>query len=206
MRFSLIRRILALILLTLSLACFAWGAWPIPVEQRSLEFTAADLGLAPGPAWQVQLSWPSRLRVDDAAELRLAVAPQAPVPDGEVAWEAAPGGRLAARVELAGVAVTPPGEANQALGVNHITYFTWQVQAQQPGRYPVTVWLYWATQASGGRQVLSAQRLEWQAGDLFGLSGPWARALGAAGTVIGAVFGLDGVTAGLFRRFLRAAT
>jgi len=176
----------------------------VPVEQRSLEFAPGELGPVTGSGWQVKLAWPSRLRVGDAAELRLTVAPQAPaVPDGEATWEAVPGGRLAARVELAGLAVSPPGEANQALGANHATSFTWRVQAGQPGRYPATVWLYWVTQASGTRQVLSAQRLEWQAGDLFGLSGPWARWLGAAGVVIGVVFGLDGVAAWLFRWFLR---
>lgn len=207
MLFRLIRRSAALALLVVSLVCVLWGAWPLPVEQRSLAISSTDLGLPAGPGWLARLSWPGHLRTGDLAELRLAIEPETPAlaggpsSAGTASRAAAPGGRLEARLELTGMPVSPEGEVSQALRLEAPTVFAWRVRPGQAGRYTATVWLHWAASTPAGRRVLGALPVEWQAGSLFGLSGPWARALGAAGVVIGMVFGLDGVAEQVWKRY-----
>jgi len=190
MNLTCLRRAASLLLLLFSLAALAWGLWPLPTQTRSLDFTSADLGLPPGgPAWRATLTWPSRLRVGDERMIHLQIAGLESAPAVEPGGEAA--AHLAARLELAGLSFSPQGEVSQLAQPGKPLVFAWRVQAGHRGAFAVTVWLHRID--STGREVLSAQRLELRSTSLWGVNGPWVRALGLAGVLIGAAFGLDGL-------------
>ena len=99
---------------------------------------------------------------------------------------------------------SPPGEISQALTPGRPLTFVWDLLPVAAGQAAGTVWLHLSfTSAAGGpelRQVLTAQRIDIRVTEFLGLSGPWARALGSAGVVVGAVFCLDGVVLWLWSR------
>jgi hypothetical protein len=198
MSLTLTRRLAGLILLGISLVVLAWGIWPLGLETRSLEFTPVDLGLAGGQDWQAILSWPPHLRAGETGTVHLELEPAG---QGSSAAQPAAGlAHLAARLELAGLAFTPPGEVSQVILPGKPLTFAWQVQAMHAGEFPATLWLHRVDSAPPSRKVLSAQRLDFQASSLFGLAGPWARWLGAAGVLIGAFLGLDWLAARIWQR------
>lgn len=202
-----LRRAAALALLTASLIVLGWGLWPHPPAAHRLEIPAADLqpegaqSPAVGPGIDLMVEWPGSVRCGDVQSLLLEIVPQT----GSVsAWLPEYATLVEARLELPGVEHSPPGEITQALLPDHPVRFRWEVRVGRPGAYPGTLWLHLRFRPPDGelesRKVLLAQRLEVRAASLLGLTGPWARALGSAGALIGAVFGLDSAAAWLWRR------
>lgn len=197
MNLTFLRRAVGIGVLLLSLAALAWGLWPLPTQTRSLDFTPVDLGFpSDGPAWRATLAWPSRLRVGDERLIHLQIAELEAEPAGET--PAPPNTHLAARLELAGLSFSPQGEVSQLAQPGKPLVFAWRIRAEHAGIVAATVWLHRVD--SGGRQVLSAQQLALRSTHLWGVSGPWARALGLAGALIGAAFGLDGLARAATRR------
>ncbi|MGE5224171.1 MAG: hypothetical protein ACM3PY_17155, partial [Omnitrophica WOR_2 bacterium] len=100
-----------------------------------------------------------------------------------------------ARLDMAGVQVSPNEPVSQSLLPGQSVTFYWSVSPERVNTYRGTVWLFLRfLPIQGGtesRQAISAQRIEIRSVDLFGLSGTWARVAGGAGTVIGAALGLD---------------
>jgi hypothetical protein len=208
-----IRWIFGLLLLGISLAALAWGLWPLPGQTRSLVITpgemlpaelASDPALAGPPAIGASrllvLEWPPVMRLGDLEQVRLQFGLAGPAA-ASLPAAAPPGGLYSvlaeARLELPGLPHSPPGEISQALTLGRPLSFTWNLLPQETGEAAGTLWLHLRfTSASGEpelRQVLTAQRIQVRAIDFLGLSGPWARALGSAGLVLGAVLCLDGV-------------
>lgn len=99
-----------------------------------------------------------------------------------------------ARLDLAGVQVSPPGAVSESLRPGQKLTFLWSVRAEDVGIYRGTLWFYLIfTPRDGGpeqRQALSAQKIEIEAVNFFGLKAQPARLAGVVGAAASAVLGL----------------
>jgi len=98
-----------------------------------------------------------------------------------------------AKFDIAGVEVSPPELSSQTLEQGQSVTFFWSVRPTEVGVYRGTIWLYlrFIDKVSGeeSRKTVSAQSVDIEAVNLFGLSANLARMLGFGGSVIGAVVG-----------------
>jgi hypothetical protein len=213
------RRVLGLLLFAVSLVALVWSLWPLPVQTRSLAISPAEMlptELVPGTTGGLPavaehrfliLEWPLVIRSGDPASIRLVFGPAGQ--EGSFAQLSPMAGEASsvlaeARLELSDILHTPMGEVSQGLLPGRPAIFVWELRPNRAGDANGTVWLHLRfIPVAGGsalRQVLTAQRIEIRVIEFLGLSGPWARALGSAGVVVGAVLGLDGAALWLWRR------
>jgi len=98
-----------------------------------------------------------------------------------------------ARFDIAGLQVSPPDLISQPLEQGQSVTFYWSVRPTETGVYQGTVWLYlrFVDKSSGeeSRKPVSAQVVEIEAVDFFGLSVNFARGTGVIGSIVGAVVG-----------------
>jgi len=98
-----------------------------------------------------------------------------------------------AKFDIAGAQVSPPDLISQVLEQGQTVTFFWSVRPEGTGVYRGTVWLYleFENKSTGekSRKAVSAQLVEIEAVDFFGLSANFARGTGVIGSVVGAVVG-----------------
>lgn len=97
------------------------------------------------------------------------------------------------RFDLAGMEVRPGELVSEALSPRSSVTFRWSIRPQEVGEYRGTIWLYlrFVDKQSGeeSRRTLSAQIVEIEAVNLFGLSGDLARTTGVVGSIVGTIIG-----------------
>jgi hypothetical protein len=112
-----------------------------------------------------------------------------------------------ARLELPAIPHTPIGDVSQGISPGRPVLFIWELLPGSAGKANGTVWLHLSfIPIAGGpalRQVLTAQRIDIRVIEFLGLSGPWARALGSAGVVVGIALWLDYALIWLWSRLER---
>jgi len=98
-----------------------------------------------------------------------------------------------ARVDMAGVQVTPPDLSHQTLSPGQTVMFAWSIRPEQVGIYRGTVWLFlrFVDKVRGEeiQKAVSAQSVEIDAVNFFGISARVVRIVGGFGSVVGAVVG-----------------
>ncbi|MEZ0394971.1 MAG: hypothetical protein ABWK53_00850 [Anaerolineales bacterium] len=99
-----------------------------------------------------------------------------------------------ARLDLAGVQISPAGVTTEALLPGRSVTFYWSVRPPEAGRYRGTLWFFLRFVPLGGgmeesRLALAALPIEIQVKSLLGLPGWAARWVGAVGTFVGGVLG-----------------
>ena len=98
-----------------------------------------------------------------------------------------------ARLDVAGLQISPPDLTSQTLLPGQTIQFFWSIRPDQVGVYRGTAWLFlrFVDKVSGeeSRSAVSAQSVEVEAVNLFGLSGKLVRSVGAVGSVVGTVIG-----------------
>jgi hypothetical protein len=112
-----------------------------------------------------------------------------------------------ARLDLAGMTVQPADSIYEPLKRGQSATFYWSIRPQEAGTYRGTVWLHlnFVDKSTGeeSRIAVSAQLVEIEAVDFFGLSVNVARTSGVIGSVIGGVVGfpfIEDIFKFLFRR------
>jgi hypothetical protein len=112
-----------------------------------------------------------------------------------------------AQLDLAGMQVSPPAATLEPLQPGQSATFYWSIRAEDAGTYRGTVWLHlnFRNKLSGeeSRIAVSAQVIEIEAVDFFGLSVNVARTSGVVGSIIGGVVGfpfLEDIVKFLFKR------
>jgi hypothetical protein len=99
-----------------------------------------------------------------------------------------------ASFDLAGMEVSPSGATFEPLKQGQSATFYWSIRPRDTGTYRGTVWLHlnFRDKRSGeeSRIAVSAQVVEIEAVDFFGLSVNVARTSGVVGSIIGGVVGL----------------
>lgn len=101
-----------------------------------------------------------------------------------------------ARLDLAGVEISPGPEQTEALRPGQPLIFGWSIRPQDVGTYRGTVWLHlrFVPRDPGGQEdriLITAQKIEINSVNLFGLGGTPARLLGGVGALLGSLLGLD---------------
>jgi hypothetical protein len=98
-----------------------------------------------------------------------------------------------ARLDLAGMQVQPANSVYEPLKPGGSVTFYWSIRPQQPGKYRGTVWLHlnFTDKSTGeeSRIAVSAQTVEIEAVDFFGLSVNVVRTSGVIGSIVGGVLG-----------------
>lgn len=98
-----------------------------------------------------------------------------------------------ARFDIAGLKVSPPDLVSQPLAQGQSVSFYWSILPEGAGIYRGTIWLYlrFVDKVSGeeSQRAVSAQPVEIEAVNLFGLSISLARSFGVIGSLIGTVIG-----------------
>ena len=95
--------------------------------------------------------------------------------------------------DIAGLQVSPPDLSSQTLFPGQTVRFFWSIRPNEVGIYRGTVWLFlrFVDKVSGGesRRAVSAQIVEIEAVNLFGVPAGVVRVVGGVGSVVGAVVG-----------------
>jgi hypothetical protein len=98
-----------------------------------------------------------------------------------------------ARFDVAGMQVSPPDLSSQTLYPGQTVRFFWSIRPEQPGTYRGTIWLSlrFEDRISGekSQRAVSAQTVEIEAVNLFGIPANVVRVAGGAGSVIGSILG-----------------
>lgn len=98
-----------------------------------------------------------------------------------------------ASFDIAGVQVSPPDLSSQTLSPGQSVMFFWSIRPAEVGTYRGTVWLFlrFVDKVSGeeSRKAVSAQLVEIDAVNLFGVPARVVRTVGGVGSVVGAVVG-----------------
>ncbi len=111
------------------------------------------------------------------------------------------------RFDIAGMEVRPSELSSEPLSPGKPVTFYWSIHPQEVGVYRGTIWFYlrFVDKQSGeeSRRTVSAQIVEIEAVNFFGLSANFARTTGVVGSVVGAVIGfpfLEDIVKWYFRR------
>ena len=117
-----------------------------------------------------------------------------------------------ARFDMAGMDVTPPEAILETLTRGRSSTFYWSIRPQETGIYRGTVWLHlnFVDKLTGeeSRIAVSAQIVEIEAVDFFGLSVNLARTTGVVGSIVGGVVGfpfIEDILKFIFRRRRKSA-
>lgn len=98
-----------------------------------------------------------------------------------------------AKFDIAGVEVAPTGLSSQTLEQGQTVTFYWSVRPMEVGNYRGTIWLYlkFVDKVSGeeSEKTVSAQDVDIEAVNLFGLSANLARTFGVGGSIVGTIIG-----------------
>ncbi len=112
-----------------------------------------------------------------------------------------------ARIDMAGMEIQPPGVVLEPMTPGQPVKFFWSIRPQETGLYRGTVWLHlvFVDRVSGeeSQMAVSAQVVEIEAVDFFGLPVNAARTSGVIGSVVGGIVGfpfLEDILKFFFRR------
>jgi len=98
-----------------------------------------------------------------------------------------------ARFDVAGMQVAPPDLSSQTLSPGQTVMFLWSIRPDEVGIYRGTVWLFlrFVDKVSGeeSQRAVSAQMVEIEAVNLYGVPARVVRVVGGLGSVVGAVVG-----------------
>jgi len=172
---------------------------------------------------RLTLEYPPRIRAGDSDVVRLTlevdqagnITPTAVVEGNVVSGETIDIPNLyethhvvvEARFDVAGLEITPPGLTSQTLAPGQTVRFFWSIRPEEVGIYRGTIWVYLRfvdkVSAEESQTVVSAQIVEIEAVNLFGIPANVVRFAGGAGSVIGSIIGFpffEDAVRFLFRR------
>ena len=167
------------------------------------------------------VEWPPDIRVGDSDVIRLTLevdaqgnlTPTAQVEGHETSGETVFIPNLyethnvfvEARLDLAGVAVSPGDAQSEPLLPGESVTFSWSVRPEEVGTYRGTILVHLRfVPIAGGpesRRQLSTQLVEVRGVNFLGLGGTAARLFGGLGTLLGSFIGLDNLIPWVVKRF-----
>ena len=169
------------------------------------------------------LEWPPSIRVGDSDTIRLSLEMDNNgklTPTAEIAGHETYGENVEvpnlydthhvlaeARLDMAGLDVSPNGLSSQTLLPGRTVTFYWSISPDRASTFRGTIWFYLRfVPLQGGMESqlpISAQRIEIRGVDFLGLNGRPARILGGIGALVGSVISLDNIISWLWNVFKR---
>ncbi|MBN2146679.1 MAG: hypothetical protein JW726_04790 [Anaerolineales bacterium] len=188
-------------------------ALPTPTREAIATSTPGSPVAAIPEKRRLTLEWPPTIRAGDSDVVVLmlemdedgSLTPTAMIEGHETYGEAVTIPNLyethqvmaEARLDIAGLTISPGEVIAQALLPGETVRFFWSVKAAEVGDYRGTVWLKLRfIPLDGGpeqERMLTAQLIEIKSVNLLGLGGTPARILGGAGALAGGLIGADDV-------------
>ncbi len=180
---------------------------PLPTQVMAIPTQLSPLALQERRL--AVLEWPSSIHLGDSDVLTLTLlvdqtgklTPTAQIGGHKVTGEAVYIPDLydsynlvaAARLDLAGVQISPQGMVSQPMRPGKEIFFSWSISPDQLGQYRGTLWLYLNLVPKNGgnpdQLTLLAPEIQIDSVSVLGLPGPMARWGGVAGTSLSMVFG-----------------
>ncbi len=213
--------LIAIVMLALAAyACAGTQALPSPQPTQAPGATPMSPGVEAATAVpaitesrRLTLEWPNAIRAGDSDTVRLTLEVDTLgniIPTAEVGGHEVGGGNVTipnlydthnvmaeSWLDIAGLNISPAEHISQPLLPGQSVTFYWSVQPEAVGDYRGTVWLklHFIPKAGGdpSELVVSAQRLEIRAVNLFGVGGVTARVIGGGGALLGSVLSLDSI-------------
>jgi hypothetical protein len=199
------------------------GTQPVFAPTSAPEPTQIPIPPAINEMRRLTLEFPSRIRIGESETLRLTlevdnlgnITPTAEFEGNVVTGETIEIPDLydthnvtaEARFDSAGMQISPPEGTYEPLKRGQSATFYWNIRPQETGKYSGTVWLHLNFEnretKEKDRIAISAQIIEIEAVDFFGLSVDVARAGGMVGSVLGGVIGfpfLEDIVKFLFKK------
>jgi hypothetical protein len=204
---------------------------PLLIEATpTAEQPSEPLLVAPPPAIlesrRLTLEYPPKIRTGDSDVIRLTLEVDTLgnlTPTAEVQGNILKGGIVQipnlfdthnviaeARLDLAGPEVRPGDTISEPLLQGQSVTFYWSVRPVSAGTYRGTAWFFlrFIDKVNGteSRKAISAQQIQIESTNLFGLNGNLARTAGGIGSIIGAVLGfpfIDDVLKLLWSRVIK---
>jgi hypothetical protein len=172
---------------------------------------------------RLTLEYPPRIRAGDSDVIRLTlevdpsgnITPTAVVEGNVITGETIEIPNLyethdviaEARFDVAGMQVSPPDLLSQTLSPGQTVRFFWSIRPVEAGTYRGTIWLLLRFVDKASREesqtAISAQVVEIEAVNVFGIPANVVRVAGGAGSVIGSILGFpffEDILRFLFRR------
>lgn len=157
------------------------------------------------------LEWPARLRQGDSDIVRLTLELDDQghiIPTSQIGGHSTTGQVVEipnlyqthsvyaeARLDLAGMDVSPNDLVSQTLLPGRSVTFSWSVRPPEASIYRGNVWFYLRFIPKAGGEAsqiaISSQPVEIRATNLLGMSGQPARWVGGIGSIVGSVLGVD---------------
>ena len=163
------RKLIKAGILLVGLALLTVSTWPLPAER--MEWMANPTGSLQGE-FNFALAWPVSIRASEPRPARLTVRP----PPGQPANTL-----IEARLEFAGLVITPAGIMAQPIGAAETLEFRWELEPLKAGVHSGTLWIYTSPLVSGSsvqRTALVARPLQVRAIFLGPLPVVWLRWIG----------------------------
>jgi hypothetical protein len=196
----------------------------LPTPTRAIAATSQAPQPAIPEARRLTLEFPSRIKAGDSDIIRLTLEVDEfgnLTPTSQIEGNVVTGERILipnlyethnviaeARLDMAGMQVSPSETTYEPLLPGQSVTFLWSVRPDGTGFYRGTAWLHlhFVNKVSGqeSRRAISAQIVELEAVNFFGLSADFARGAGAIGSLIGGILGfpfIDDLLKFLLRRF-----
>jgi hypothetical protein len=197
-----------------------------PVPTAGIEPADEPARPAIPEARRLTLEFPARIRAGDSDIIRLTLEVDdlgSLTPTAHIQGNVIAGDRVLipnlfdthnviaeARLDLAGMLVSPAETTSEPLLPGKPVRFFWSVRPEGSGTYRGTAWLHlrFVDKVSGeeSRMAVSAQTLELEAVNFFGFSADFTRGAGAIGSLIGGILGfpfVDDLIKYLLRRIKR---
>lgn len=140
-----------------------WAVWPHAFSAETIAIRNPE-AMAAGLPEKLDLRWPVWLRLGETGEVLLSLPARNTAGLPDVA-------QVEARLELAGVDISPGYRLIQTVTPGKPVSFRWQLTASQVGISEGTVWFFWATASGGQEQRLPilARQIKVKVGGFLGL-------------------------------------
>jgi len=213
-----VRIIIGVLIFVVSAALLIWGLASMRRETRRQNISPSEMQLQTediaSPAVPerrlLTLEFPPKIRAGDSDIVRLTLQVDESgniTPTAEVSGNVTQGEVIEipnlyethhiiveASFDIAGLQISPPDLSSQTLSPGQTVRFFWSVRPQEVGIYKGTVWLFlrFVDKVSGedSRRAVSAQIVEIEAVNLFGVPAGVVRVVGGVGSVVGGVIGV----------------
>jgi hypothetical protein len=200
------RRVLSLILFLVSIFLIVWVSLPNhyravtqPISSSEMQLPSIGQGSMPTQMEmrQVELEWPSTMRIGEKEEIRLVFGPVetgASTPNKQRESSIIYNNyniMAEARFEVAGISVSPANPTRESMPPGQTVNFTWQIKPDQSGTYDGTVWLslrFLPLDGSPASQVpIFIHQVKIQAYSLFGMNETIAYFAGGSAALLSVV-------------------
>jgi hypothetical protein len=146
-------------------------SWPLPREKTQLIVSAGQVGndeitqpALPFDTFMIYVDFPKGIRTYERTQASIKIAPDQWTLGDDVEK---PGLMIETRIDLAGIQMDPSGIVSQPLTSKDGLSFNWGLEADQPGIYKDTLWIFLVNIDEGSSWPILAKAIEIRANEVL---------------------------------------